>query len=62
MKNEKRFNEQAAMNNNLDSATIQMNPDIAKQHGKPKPDIQKTEKNDKFNKKESLGTLLFIHN
>jgi len=35
-KNEKQFNDQGAMNNNLDAATIQMNPDIAKQHIKPK--------------------------
>lgn len=34
------------MNNNLDAATLQMNPDIAKQHIKPKVENPSTQKND----------------
>ncbi|MDF2065500.1 hypothetical protein [Bacillus sp. Cr_A10] len=45
-KNEKQFNDQGAMNNNLDAATIQMNPDIAKQHIKPKVERPTTDKTD----------------
>ena len=36
MKKQEKLNEEAAMNNNLGSATLQMNQDIAKQHVKPK--------------------------
>ena len=45
-KSEKQFNDHGAMNNNLDAATIQMNPDIAKQHIKPKVENPRREKND----------------
>ena len=45
MKKEAKFNEQAAMNNNLDSATLQMNADIAKQHETPKQYLKQNDKN-----------------
>lgn len=38
MKKEVKWNEQGALNNNLDAATLQMNTDIPKQHVKPKTD------------------------
>ncbi|WP_158701533.1 hypothetical protein [Lentibacillus sp. Marseille-P4043] len=38
MDKEERLNEEAALNNNLDSSTLRMNDDITKQHQKPKPD------------------------
>ncbi|MGY0694837.1 hypothetical protein ACW2QC_18985 [Virgibacillus sp. FSP13] len=38
MDKEERLNEEAALNNNLDSSTLQMNDDITKQHQKPKAD------------------------
>jgi hypothetical protein len=36
MAKEERLNEEAAMNNNLHSSTLQMNQDIIKQHQQPK--------------------------
>jgi len=36
MHKDERLNEEAALNNNLDAATLQMNNDIAKQHKQPK--------------------------
>jgi hypothetical protein len=44
MKKEEKLNEEAALNNNLHSSTLQMNPDIAKLHEKPKPDKSDTQK------------------
>lgn len=38
MKKDEKLNEEAALNNNLDAATLQMNSNIAKQHQKPKTD------------------------
>ncbi|BDH60446.1 hypothetical protein [Ureibacillus massiliensis] len=43
-KEEGKFNAEAAMNNNLGSATIQMNSEIAKQHVKPKTEKTDTNK------------------
>ncbi|WP_163971114.1 hypothetical protein [Oceanobacillus halotolerans] len=48
MDKEERLNEEAALNNNLDDATLQMNHDITKQHKKPK-----TEKPIKHKKSDS---------
>lgn len=39
-KNESVLKEEAALNNNLDAATLQMNSEIAKEHKKPNPDNQ----------------------
>jgi hypothetical protein len=36
MAKEERLNEEAAMNNNLHSSTLQMNQNIIKQHQQPK--------------------------
>ncbi|MFD2042905.1 hypothetical protein ACFSTA_01125 [Ornithinibacillus salinisoli] len=36
MTKDERLNEEAALNNNLGSSTLRMNPDIYKQHQKPK--------------------------
>ncbi|MFC7687315.1 hypothetical protein [Ureibacillus sp. GCM10028918] len=36
MKKEEKLNEEAALNNNLDSATLRMNSEIAKDHVEPK--------------------------
>ena len=36
MKKEEKLNEEAALNNNLGSSTLQMNTTIAKQHVQPK--------------------------
>lgn len=44
MKKEERLNEEAALNNNLHSSTLQMNSDIAKLHEKPKLDKLDTHK------------------
>lgn len=45
LKKEEKLNEEAAINNNLGSSTLQMNQDIAKQHVKPKSTKSNTEKN-----------------
>ncbi|HWL25649.1 MAG TPA: hypothetical protein VNR38_18190 [Ureibacillus sp.] len=51
MKKEEKLNEEAAMNNNLGSATIQMNQEIAKEHVKPKIEAnsEKKKPNTKLN-------------
>ncbi|MFP3916893.1 hypothetical protein U5N28_03690 [Lysinibacillus telephonicus] len=52
MKKEERLhevNDQAALNNNLDAATLQMNTTIAKQHEKPKANKQISQKNNEKN-------------
>lgn len=36
MKKDEKLNEEAALNNNLDSATLRMNSEIAKDHVEPK--------------------------
>lgn len=36
MKKEEKWNEQAALNNNIGSSTLSMNPQIAKDHVAPK--------------------------
>lgn len=36
MKKDEKLNEEAALNNNLDSATLRMNAEIAKDHVEPK--------------------------
>ncbi|HWK22083.1 MAG TPA: hypothetical protein VNS08_03530 [Ureibacillus sp.] len=35
MRKEEKLNEEAALNNNLDAATLRMNADIAKNHVEP---------------------------
>ncbi|MGX9136412.1 hypothetical protein ACWV26_19080 [Rummeliibacillus sp. JY-2-4R] len=48
MERREKLNEEAALNNNLDSATYLKNPEIAKLHEKPKTDKLVTPKmNDK---------------
>lgn len=37
MKKVEKLNEEAALNNNLDAATLRMNTEIAKEHAEPKP-------------------------
>lgn len=44
MKKQEKLNEEAAMNNNLGAATLQMNQEIAKQHVKPKEPTSNTQK------------------
>lgn len=52
MKKEERLhevNDQAALNNNLDAATLQMNTTIAKQHEKPNVNKENAQKNNEKN-------------
>ncbi len=44
MKKDERLNEEAALNNNLDAATLRMNSEIAKDHVEPKSLNSATEK------------------
>lgn len=46
MKKEEKLNEEAALNNNLDSATLRMNTEIAKEHEKPKTTLTANKKNE----------------
>jgi hypothetical protein len=52
MAKEERRNEEAAMNNNLHSSTLQMNQDIIKQH--QQPEIAKTDRKKRLTQKLSV--------
>lgn len=45
MAKKERLNEEAALNNNLDASTLQMNDDIEKQHQQPKTGKQNKRNN-----------------
>lgn len=47
MKKDEKLNEEAALNNNLDSATLRMNEEIAKEHVEPKLDTSESDKKQK---------------
>ncbi|MDN4494830.1 hypothetical protein [Ureibacillus aquaedulcis] len=44
MKKDEKLNEEAALNNNLDAATLRMNTEIAKNHVEPQPPKSAAEK------------------